>query len=1431
MRNLHKPIFAIIALAVILAGTPAAAQQTYTWKGNTANWATASEWTPSGIPGAADRVIINSGTVIVSDSRTVSELNLFLGIISGNGTLTIADSALWTDGHMTGSGTTVVSSGATMRINNSAPIDLDERTLENEGTIIWSGVNTFKLKHQAEINNRSGALFNIRNDQVLDYVLADNGGNFLNQGTLTKSAGSGTSEFDPYLHSTGTISATSGTLRLERGDTLNSSSGSFNVGSGAILALSERSFILDNLTISGSGTVEILDAAVTLSGSGATVDAGATLRMNDNLSELTGSGPLTVDGHFEWQRGNITATGDLTFNSTLTISTGNTKVLDGATLTNEGSATLSGSLRMENGANLLNNPAGTLEVNGDLVLDDLTSGGGTVTQKGSLTKSGGSGTSIIDVPLFHTGSLALSSGTLQLTRGSVFANSSISFSNSSTFELKGGLHQLDTVSVSGSGTLMLSQDTLEIAGGGATLASSTSFSLVSGVLTGSGALSVDGPASWQFGFISGSGGFNFNGDVSISGSAIKEVNGQTLTLNGNTTWSDAGKIGLRNSALLRNSSTGLFVIENSTNMEFFVPNGGTFENLGTVTKQNSSGATTLDVDFHNSGTLNLNSGNLALTRGSDDSSATFTIAGGSLLSFETNTHHLEDAGFSGSGGVQIKDAIMDITDAGATFGAGLTLTMFGSASTIQGDGPVTVNTFFDWQRGTIKGSGSFTLNDSTDLSSSDAKTIDGRAITNNGSMTFSGSGSLRLTNSAALTNSASGRIIQLADANLASVAPGGGTVSNAGTLQKNSSGTIEIETLFSNSGPITVAGGILEIVGNSTHTATTMKVAGGSTLSFQTGTHSFDGVAIDSSGAVNFSSGSFNANGSGLSIDSAVTVTLSGGTLGGNGPVHIGGIFQWSSGTISGSDTLTVDSVLTISSNSAKELSGRVLVNRGSAVWSGNGVLGFRNNAVLLNQTGASLDIQNANEMDYFSPNGGRFINRGTLTRSSASGGTSSFDINFYNYGTIDNQDGSLYFKRVLRNKSGGVIRGIDTLRVSIANMTNNGTVSPGASSGILTFRAGYSQSDSSRLNLEIGGLIPGSGYDRLITPNTATLKDTLNITLSNNFQPALGDVFDIVQYAGRSGTFSTVNMPTVGGSPMFSLTYLAKSIRLTTINAVTINANVKVWLEGPFTGSEMDTALNARGLLPLAQPYNTPPWNYNGSEAVAAIPGDDIVDWVLLSLRSGSGGATAVDTQAAFLKMDGSIVDISGSGPVTFERVAPGNYYLVVQHRNHLAVMSAAAQPLSDASPLYDFTSAASQAYGDALKELPGGVYGMRGGDGNRDGSVNDSDKNLVWRPENGSDWAYDKYSDFNLDGGIDVLDLNRAWRSNSGNSSQVPDGQGKALRAEGEGRSTESGAQGAKRVARSAKSEKGGGQGTKSVERGAKDGEKLPPKKSTDN
>ncbi|MEZ5198088.1 MAG: hypothetical protein R2764_17370 [Bacteroidales bacterium] len=43
---------------------------------------------------------------------------------------------------------------------------------------------------------------------------------------------------------------------------------------------------------------------------------------------------------------------------------------------------------------------------------------------------------------------------------------------------------------------------------------------------------------------------------------------------------------------------------------------------------------------------------------------------------------------------------------------------------------------------------------------------------------------------------------------------------------------------------------------------------------------------------------------------------------------------------------------------------------------------------------------------------------------------------------------------------------------------------------------------------------------------------------------------------------------------------------------------------------------LNAKNYIPLAQPYNTYPWNYNGDEAVTEIPTESVVDWVLVELR-----------------------------------------------------------------------------------------------------------------------------------------------------------------------------------------------------------------------
>jgi hypothetical protein len=168
------------------------------------------------------------------------------------------------------------------------------------------------------------------------------------------------------------------------------------------------------------------------------------------------------------------------------------------------------------------------------------------------------------------------------------------------------------------------------------------------------------------------------------------------------------------------------------------------------------------------------------------------------------------------------------------------------------------------------------------------------------------------------------------------------------------------------------------------------------------------------------------------------------------------------------------------------------------------------------------------------------------------------------------------------------------------------------------------------------------------------------------------------------------------------------------------ITVNLKVYLEGPYvsSGDSMRTDLNDLSYLPTSQPYNTDPWNYTGTETVGSIP-SGVVDWVLVQLRTDE--TTTVATRAAFLKSDGSIVDTSGVGAVSFPGLSAGSYFVVIRHRNHLAVMSESAVPLSSASDLYDFTTGSGQYYGaaDAAMDLGSGVWGMVGG--NADNSDQD--------------------------------------------------------------------------------------------------------------
>ncbi|MCD6116738.1 hypothetical protein J7K93_06975 [bacterium] len=217
------------------------------------------------------------------------------------------------------------------------------------------------------------------------------------------------------------------------------------------------------------------------------------------------------------------------------------------------------------------------------------------------------------------------------------------------------------------------------------------------------------------------------------------------------------------------------------------------------------------------------------------------------------------------------------------------------------------------------------------------------------------------------------------------------------------------------------------------------------------------------------------------------------------------------------------------------------------------------------------------------------------------------------------------------------------------------------------------------------------------------------------------------------------------------------------------VRVAVKIFLEGPYSTStgEMNTSINSAGLIPLTSPYS------EDRRTVSSIP-SDIVDWVLVSLRADPAGS-AVAYRSAFLRNDGMIVDDDGTTSYINLTASEDSYYIVIEHRNHLAVMTKTAQALSSSSSaLFDFTTDGTRYYlsdgkapDDAAKEFSDNKWAMYAGDADENGFITSYDLNDEWRPNNGT-YGY-KNSDMNMDTYINAHDKNRIYKKNESKMSQI--------------------------------------------------------------
>jgi hypothetical protein len=172
---------------------------------------------------------------------------------------------------------------------------------------------------------------------------------------------------------------------------------------------------------------------------------------------------------------------------------------------------------------------------------------------------------------------------------------------------------------------------------------------------------------------------------------------------------------------------------------------------------------------------------------------------------------------------------------------------------------------------------------------------------------------------------------------------------------------------------------------------------------------------------------------------------------------------------------------------------------------------------------------------------------------------------------------------------------------------------------------------------------------------------------------------------------------------------------------ATPLTVDLTVLLQGAYDAGSglMRTSYLAQGSLPATEPYEALGYPLRGGEdnTVSLVDPGTVaapVDWVLVELRAATDPTRIVATDTVTLGRDGR----ANAAPRFF---APeGEYFVAVEHRNHLGLMTAAPLSVQTTGTVVDFASPTTAVYDDGSgvdgnRALTGSVALMRAGDASR--------------------------------------------------------------------------------------------------------------------
>jgi uncharacterized repeat protein (TIGR03803 family) len=720
-----------LLISVIIVGTfllaPMVAQAdvvTFTGKAGTTDWNTAGNWDLGRVPSTTDDVTIpasqtvtnkpfaalgtgainsltlygtltidTSGLSLQSSSAPSTINNLTLTSTQGQySVLTMQGPTMFkgilvlSPGQVTGLGTATIT-GSVLATNGSSlvPASVDNKgsiSVPNDGSQVTLGTITFT-------NDTTGSIL-----LEGDGIIIRGSGTFTNSGSISKSAGSGTSTFSPGspFNNNGTgakVEADSGTLLLL---IVGSSTGTFNANSDAILEFADVVTLNAGTTFGGSGTIDIsaggvwdVEAPVTVNTSNLAFDGGqatiirgtSNLTINPSTTVTWNSGILGADA------GQLTLPAGVTMNIVTSGYHGLAMNLD-----------LSGTVNMS--ADLwLSIPTITIKPGAHFnILTDngIHGSGATINNGGTFAKTGGTGTSTLDyggtfiVLAKNAKPVAVNSGTL-------------------SFEVSGG----GTLG----GTWTVGQDaTVDFSLGNYTLPAGSKFvgdggsTILTGAnwaLTGKG-VSVSTHNFFMFlGSISGAFDLTLlSKTIDLTGARTGELqNGKpvgtikipkkssivqiysTFTLdactldNTSSNFIIYGSVVVQNSAVLLNKGGTIILEDTGNNTPAIQLSGGTFSNLGTVTLGTGGGVnatqTIAGAPWDNNGKLIVPNGStLNLPQGYVSLGGVTSLPGGFIALGEPM--QLEGGTLDGTGSINgsgaINDTGADIEAGSATPGSG-----------------------------------------------------------------------------------------------------------------------------------------------------------------------------------------------------------------------------------------------------------------------------------------------------------------------------------------------------------------------------------------------------------------------------------------------------------------------------------------------------------------------------------------------------------------------------------------------------------------------------------------------------------------------------------------------------------------------------------------------------------------------------------------